>query len=357
MGEKLTIIGAGGTGFAAAAYFTLSGHEVTLCDTPRFQEDLDSISRRGGILLRGNSGKTGLAMPKRITTSFQEALDGAKLIFICVPAHRHPEIAELCAPYAASGQFYLICPGNLGSVIFRRTFEAQHKADGVVFAELAGNLFPCRRTGEAEALIAVPFPPKKAVAYPADDTEKLVEAFAGIMPIMPLQSIIEASLNSHNVILHLSMSVLNATQIEQKKEKFAIFRDGVTQGTIDLAGVVEGERNAVMDLLGYQVFGSATQHLKNVSRYGEFPDLDAFRNLDGPDSLTHRYIVEDGLAGVALLVSIAEEYGIPAPISSALLKVAGILCGIDFMKDGRTLKNLGLSGLTVDELQSRLKNG
>ena len=357
MSAKLTIIGAGSTGFAAAAYFTLRGHKVTLFDCERFQPVLEDINRQNGILLRGYAGAVGLAMPDQVTTDIAQAMDGAKLICVCVPAQRHPEIAELCAPYGQAGQNYLISPGNLGSVLYKREFEKRGTAQGVVFAELAGNIFPCRLTGPAEALVAVPFPPKKAAAFPACDTPKLIEAFQDVMPITPLDSIIEAALNSHNVILHLSMSILNATQIEQKGKAFAIFRDGVTPGTIELAQAVENERTAIMDLLGYRAFGSAAAHLRNVSRYGEFPELDAFRSLDGPDSLHHRYIVEDGLAGVALMVSIGAEYGVPTPLSEALLKIATVISGVDFMAEGRTLHNLGISGYTPEQLLQLLRQG
>ena len=357
MERKLTIIGAGSTGHCAAAYFTLDGCEVTLCDTTRFLPAFNAIQKNGGILLNGVSGKNGLAMPHKLTTDFQEALDGATHIFICVPAERHEEIAALCAPHGVPGQNYAIAPGNLGSVLFRREFERLGTAKGVTFSEFAGNLFPCRLTGPAECLIAVPFPPKKLVAFPACETEAAIKAFEPIMKLSPISSIFEAALNSHNVILHMSMSVLNAVQIEKMGKDFAIFRDGATDGTVICARSVEEERDAVMKLFGYQVFGSATEHLSRVKQYDQFPDLDLFRSLDGPDSLHHRYIVEDGLAGGALMVSISKEYNLAAPTSEAFLHIGGLLCGIDFMQAGRTLKNLGMASLSLEDLKDVLEHG
>ena len=63
--------------------------------------------------------------------------------------------------------------------------------------------------------------------------------------------------------------------------------------------------------------------------------------LAGPDSVRHRYIDEDSRACAALALSLASRLGVAMPVLSAVVTLAGVLNGVDYMQTGRTLKNLG----------------
>ena len=71
----------------------------------------------------------------------------------------------------------------------------------------------------------------------------------------------------------------------------------------------------------------------------------------------HRYMREDLRLGLSLLVSVADLAGVATPLAKSFLAIGGAICGEDFMKDGRTLKNLGLGGLDRDQLQILLREG
>ena len=57
---RITIIGAGGVGAAAAADLTLARHEVVLYEMPQLRKNIDPIVQSGGIILSG-LGRTGFA--------------------------------------------------------------------------------------------------------------------------------------------------------------------------------------------------------------------------------------------------------------------------------------------------------
>ena len=57
MVRKITVIGGGSTGHAAAALLTEKGYEVTICDHKGFAEELGAITEYGGIMLRGRAGR------------------------------------------------------------------------------------------------------------------------------------------------------------------------------------------------------------------------------------------------------------------------------------------------------------
>ena len=87
---------------------------------------------------------------------------------------------------------------------------------------------------------------------------------------------------------------------------------------------------------------------------GTPPGFEAFVELDGPGNLRHRYVEEDAMCGMALLVSLAEACGVDVPVSRSLLCLAGVFNGTDYAEAGRNLKNLGLGGLAPREILARL---
>jgi len=351
--KTLTILGAGGTGHAMAAYFSLCGLDVCLCDSAEYGDRFAAIEKQGGIELRGNSGKSGLVMPALVTTDFQKAMEHADRVFICAPADRHEEFARYCAPYVRKEHCFCISNGNLGSPIFKKVFREAGAPEAVV-GELAGNLGSCRLLDGAAAVIALPVGEKKVSAYPASQTQELIDAFAGVIPMTPASHIFEAALNSPNVVIHLAGSLLSATAVEKAGNAFRLFTDGMSDAAQACIAAVEGERNAVMNKLGFTIYESITDFIKEIRDPKNYPELDVFRTLDGPSSMRHRYIREDALAGVSLLLSLGEEYGVSLPVQRAFLTLASAINSEDYYGKGRTLKNLGLDGLTADELVGKL---
>lgn len=338
-----------------AAYLGMEGWEVTLWDTPEQSEDFEVIRRQGGIILRGGSGHTGCQMPDRLTNDLKEALADVKRVIVCVSAGRHEEIARLTAPLARTGQVFLFSPGNFGSFYLKKALKEQGKED-VLAAELSGNLWACRRTAPGEVLSANPLKKNlKAAALPSKNTQAVIDAFEGVLPLTAAANVIEASLNSPNVVSHVSGAVLNATGIERKGKDFAFFMDGLGEAVLTCFRDLEEELKAVMDRLGLAVYNPPSEgHMRKLMDTGHYPEMDYFRRLDGPSDFKHRYVSEDAACGVALLVSLGQQYGVPTPVTRSFLTIAGAINGIDYLEQGRTLKNLGLDGLTAEKLLERL---
>jgi opine dehydrogenase len=66
---------------------------------------------------------------------------------------------------------------------------------------------------------------------------------------------------------------------------------------------------------------------------------------------------ENARVGVSLIISLGEMLGIPTPLASAMVNLASTINDFDYLKYGRTLENLGLSNLTVGQLNRYLKEG
>ena len=85
--RKITIIGGGNGGFAAAADLTIRGHEITLYELPDFRNGLAEVIEKGGIELEtlpSNGLKGGFAKIHKITFDIEEALKASDIVFVIV---------------------------------------------------------------------------------------------------------------------------------------------------------------------------------------------------------------------------------------------------------------------------------
>lgn len=317
---------------AAAAYLTIKGNQVILCDREQEQR-FRYIEDAGGITLEGVMETEVPVLPCCMTDDFQKAVGNASRILVCVSADRHREIMDLCFPYARDGQTYVISPGNLGAVIFVDRFYKEGKRE-ITVAELVGNICPCRITGRARVLMAMPVGEKRIAAFPACRTQMAIQAFEDMFRFRAARNIFEGMLNSPNLVIHVAGTLLNTTSIEKMGQEFALYTNGLTPSLLRCADAVEKERNQVLKELDYSAYTSTVSKMHQMMDYGHHDELNYFRSLKGPASLEERYISEDASCSMALLVSLADEYGIEVPVCKALMTIANTVNGFDYYEHG-----------------------
>lgn len=347
MKRTVTIVGCGATGMAAAYCLSQKGVRVALCDTTERQKYLSDVSERG-IQLCGKCEGNGAVQPEVITTDFQLAMLHSELILLCVSADRQEEMARACAPYLTAKHSMLLCPGNFGAMLLRPLVGPE-----VQLGELSDNLWPCRLVGPAKVLVALPTSHKRAAALPARDTPALLERWGTLLDLKAGKNVLETALNSPNVISHVAGAVLNTAAIQRAEGNFAFFEDGLSPAVIRVFAALEKERDQILEHLGMEAY-SHTVPLQTALLEGDVPGFEVFRTLSGPETMEHRYISEDAQCGVALLISIAEEYGLSAAVNRAVLRIAECINDTNYLEIGRTLANYGLDGLTPEILQEQL---
>lgn len=353
MFQKIAIIGAGSTGHAAAAFFTLKGFTVTLCDDERFQPRFDDIAATGGILLRGK--ERGFAKLHCATTDHEAAVRDADLVIISVVAYRHEQVARKIAPYLSDGQHILISPGNLGSFVFRKVFEEMGIKKDVTLSELEGNLFPARLTGTAEATVGMPFRAKSFSSLPCADQPRVIAAYEGCIEMVPCVNVFDCVINSNNFVTHLGATLLSACRIDRLGGKFNLFTEGLTPSSMLLAEIASEERRAVIAAMGLTEHSDPMVHMNRLLDPENNPQLDVFLTLDGPYDISHRYLTEDALCAGAFAVSMARKLHVNVPLLEAIVTMSGKLNKVDYMQTGRTLENLGYSTqMPLDEIIATL---
>jgi opine dehydrogenase len=70
-----------------------------------------------------------------------------------------------------------------------------------------------------------------------------------------------------------------------------------------------------------------------------------------------RYVTEDIPMGACLTVSLAQKAGISMPTYEAMIHLASVVNDTDFYATGRTLENLRLIDLSLEELRHYFLSG
>ncbi|MCM1148727.1 MAG: NAD/NADP octopine/nopaline dehydrogenase family protein [Butyricicoccus sp.] len=353
MKAKLAVLGGGNTGCIMAAEFTLRGFDVTLYeDRSYWHEHIDDIVAKDNTVTVTGNDLTGDARIARITDDLQEALHDADIVFVAIVSWRHQEIIDKLKTTLREGQVVIFSAGNFASVRLRKALGEDFP---VVVGEMMGNIFPCRMTGGNRAVIAMPLKGKMVAAFPAVDTPKLMEAAGQVFDCTPGKNVLDTAFNSPNVVIHVAVSLMNMANAE-KYEHFAMYQAGLSPSVLKCVQAVENEKQALMEKMGYHQV-SHLGHLEHLMAYGEYPELELFRSLEGPNSRLHRYINEDAYCGDCMILSLAERIGLEMPMLRAYMKIASCINDIDYVFEGITLDKLGVTGETPDEINTYLDYG
>ena len=70
-----------------------------------------------------------------------------------------------------------------------------------------------------------------------------------------------------------------------------------------------------------------------------------------PNSLGHRFLVTDVGSGLVGWSSFAKVAGVATPAIDAVIGIAGALTKRDFFAEGRNLRNLGLEGMSAEQIR------
>src|SRR3954468_9231550 len=117
MANRITVLGAGNTGFSLAANLALAGHDVLLWEHPDFVSAIDPIRESLTIRLEGHA-HTGSAKLAGVTTDPAEALAWCDTLVCSVPSYAHAPFIDQLRCHLTQRHVLMLFPGNLGSLAF-----------------------------------------------------------------------------------------------------------------------------------------------------------------------------------------------------------------------------------------------
>jgi len=356
------VIGAGHGGKAMAADLASRGFRVHLFN--RTPSHIEAIRLRGGIVLETEKGDTRFGPLEVVTSDVGEALEGASVVMVVVPASAHRDVARLCAPHLRDGQIVILNPGRTGGALeFRQVLRQMQCPARVLVAEAQTLVCSSRSTDLAEAKI---FRLKSLVpvaALPATDTPAVLEAVTPAYPqFVPAVNVLYTSLDNMGAVLHPALTVLNAGRIEGTRGAFQFYVEGATDSVSRVLETVDQERIAVAQALGVRAF-SALEWLRTAyaswgSNLGEaIQNNPTYRGVGAPRTLAHRYLFEDVPMSLVPMADLGRHFGVRTPVMDSLITLASTLHATDYRASGRTMERLGLDGWSVEQIAQYVNGG
>jgi opine dehydrogenase len=357
---RVAVLGGSHGAHATAADLALDGHDVRLWR--RREEDLAPIRAAGGIMLIAE-GRQGRAKLDRATAALPEALDGAEVVIIPLPATTHEDLAPRLAEVLDPRQIVLITPGTFGSYVMAREIARVGGRLPFAFAETGTLPYLARRTGPAEVTAPVRAANLPTGVFPAAHAAEVQERLRGLFTTMrPCRDALDVALTNAGTVIHAPLVLLNAGAIDGGR--FDIHASGTTPSVRRLIAAVDGERVAIRAGLGYPAPHYEQDTIYDDARaaeglYGAGAKAKVVASGLWSEILTfeHRYVTEDVALGLSLFESTGRLAGVDTPAVSGLLSVFGALLGRDLRAGGRGLDRLGLGDLVRREIREVLHDG
>jgi len=363
--RRVAILGAGHGGCAAACDLAQRGIEVRL--HARREDSLAPLRAEGGV--RAEGALHGLVPVAVMTTNLAEAVAGADLVMLVVPAVAHGFYARALAPLLGSGQPVFINPGHTGGGLhFVHELKRAGYRGEVKTCETVTLTYICRKTGPATVAIFSHTRNLGFAAFPGRHADELLDALRPLYPeITPASSVLETAFGNINAVLHPPGMVLNAGWIEDTGGDFLFYREGITPAVGRVIAAVDGERMAVAAALGVpatsfiEAFFNAGLTTRAAMESGDIAracrESTPNKAIRSPPGLDHRYIHEDIGYGLVPLTAFAGLCGVETPTIDALIHLASEMMEIPYGASGLTLAGMGLAALAGDDLARFVMEG
>lgn len=358
---EIAVLGGGHGCYAAAADMSEAGHRVRFWR--RDAAALAPVIESGSITVKDAQGRRDvpIAFP---TTDLAAAVDGAELVLIPLPATAQAGLFAQLAPLLKDGQVVYMPPASFGSyMLVKAARDAGNSAD-FTCAETGTLPWLCRKHGPAEVAVSVRATRLPTGCFPAKNHDHAFAVISQAFPVIePIEDALSGALMNAGPIIHPPLIIMNAGPLEHF-DAWDIHNEGTQPSIRRTTDKLDGERMAIREALGYKA-----PHFPLADHYDDdrdewmYGDSSHEKLTDSGDwrehiVLTeHRYMLEDVETGLAFLCSCADQAGVDAPVAKGLLAIGGAICGRDFRQTGRTLGNVGLAGLSVDELHRLLHDG
>jgi opine dehydrogenase len=355
---KIAVLGGGHGCYAAAADLAEQGHEVRLWRRDR--EAFEPVRAAGAIVLIDHRGARAVPIANA-TLDIGEALRGAELILVALPATAQEDIARAMAPHLSNGQVVFLPPGSFGSYVMAQIAREAGLRAEVTYAETGTLPYLARKRGPAEVAITIRATRLPTGAYPAKRSSHALEVIGRAYPaIEPCEDALSAALMNAGPIIHPPLILMNAAPLEHF-ERWDIHGEGTQPSVRAVTDALDAERIALRESLGYAPphFPLADHYTSDRWMYGDAHKklVDSGDWREHIDLRAHRYMLEDTVLGLAFLVAVARWAGSDAPVAQGLLALAGAVLGRDLRQGPRTLEALGLASLSRAEMKRLLQQG
>jgi opine dehydrogenase len=357
---SFAVIGGGHGGQGMAAYLAWLGYKTNLYN--RTITKVKKIKEQGFIEMEGSI--SGIGNIDLVTDNIQHAIDGADIIMVTVPASAHKCIAALLAPFVTEGQYIVLNPGRTGGALeFKRIIQNISPEKNICIVEAQTLLFACRVVEEGKVSILSKKNEVMVAALPASRTNGFIRTINGIIPeFTEASSVLDTSFNNFGAILHPIPTILNCGRIDNTKGDFLYYIEGITPTVAKVIEEVDYERMRVAYALGAEVVSLREWLGYTYDAYGNtlceaLSNVKGYWGIKAPSSLETRYIFEDVPQSLVPIADMGQHLGIRTPTINSMIHLASIIHDKDYYIQGRKVVDMGLEGMSLDEIRSYVLEG
>ncbi|WP_028696475.1 NAD/NADP-dependent octopine/nopaline dehydrogenase family protein [Pseudomonas cremoricolorata] len=363
----VTVLGGGHGCYAAAVEMAERGHTTRLWR--RDGAALQALAACGHLQVTDYRGSRQVSVggehaQVQLHNDLAQAVHGAELILIPLPATSHEALAAQLAPLLEDGQVVFLPPGTFGSYLFANALRDSANPAEVAFAETGTLPYLVRKHGVNQLVISAYATRLPTGVLPARLAPQAMQVLKQAYPSVELcADALSAALMNAGPIIHPPLILMNAGPLEHF-EAWDIHHEGTQPAIRRVTSALDAERMALREALGYGAphFPLADHYseqgepwMYGHGAHGKLTDSGDWR--EKIDLHNHRYMLEDTRLGLSLLVSLGRWIGLPTPLASGLLALASAVTGTDLYAQGRTLERLGLDALDREQMQALLTQG
>ena len=343
---KITIVGCGNAGLIhAAKIYEKEGNEICILKTSQTNSEyFDKIVSEGGYRVHDltDRGKDFFVKPELITRDAKAAMEFAEIILVMTTTLQHESVAKLIAPFARDGQIIAMCPGYMGSLIFKKYVKAD-----VIYCEWETTAYNGRVMNNDYVKITF-YNPRNAISVlPTTKSQYVLDKFSTLFDNTHYlrKNILESALHNPNMIVHTIGMTFSASRREYSKGEFWMYREAFTDSIVRVINAFDKQKNEVLKAYGCEpldYFEAAKWRNEEDLTVDAMTSFRSFADSSnkGPMFLRHRYLLEDVPMGLGLFVSLGKVAGVDTSIAESIMTLGGALLGEDFKRQSRSIQYL-----------------
>lgn len=345
---KVAVMGAGGGGVALASHLAQQGFQTALYAPPEHAKNAYAISeQQGEIHVTGDHPLT--CKVDTVTLDIRQAIHGAEIIFMVVPAFGQEALFENMIPFLVDEQVIAVMPGNFATYPLQYMLEKVRPTLDITLIESSSLLHVAEI--EEPGTVHIASQHKNLLefsVYPEYQTQKAQTLLQKCMPethIKIVNNYLAIGLNSPNGIVHPALTILNCGYIESTHGEFYFYKDGMTPAVCKIINALDKERQAIGKAYGLDLPAllDIIHHYYGINALSlrDFALTSAVHNqrYSAPTCYSHRYISEDVPYLLVPWLSLAKAANVNTPVLKSIISIASELVDCNFVKKGRLISH------------------
>ena len=359
---RIAVVGAGNAGCGVAGDMANRGLDVTLVKTShaKHDENFDFLEKNGRRMTLIDFGENGSMNPQDLekvekvgcisqVTRDLSVISDMDIIIVYIQTNYHEQLIKRMAEFVSDGQIILICPGYFASAYLLKYC----KNKDITIVEAQSSFIDGRIVEPGVFKIGFRNVRNPLGVYPKANMELAKAKLDQLgFPFHYMDNVVGAALHNPNMIVHTIGSIMAIPMIDAMGKDFCMYHRSFTEHTWNVLEKLDGEKMDILEKMGYErlpyveacKFRNSLDDIIDAKKvffdYANMPT-----RAMGPVDVNSRYITEDVPQGLVMMESLGKSLGVPTPIATALIEIAGAALGVDFREKGRTPERLGVENI------------